>query len=82
MQFTGSLFTSSVSGILFFNDKNRIVTVSHDATAKVYNIKTKQQLRRVADMGDMAISSCILLQPKPSENWIVGSSWDNKVFTY
>jgi len=77
------LHRDRVASAIISRDKTRIYTSSDDSTCKIYSVESKRQLRRIADMGDMALSSCAVIDDTSSEqNIMVVGSWDNKIYVY
>lgn len=76
-----------MSSIVLSKDHSRIFSVSHDACGKIYNLVHKQQVRRIADFGEMSLSSCVVvcqdsMASDSSNTLMIVGSWDNKIYTY
>jgi factor associated with neutral sphingomyelinase activation len=79
------LHQETIGSAIIIPSDNRVYTASHDACVKIYSLESKRQLRRIADMGDMALSSCVILPASltTSESKVlIVSSWDNKIYAY
>ncbi|EFC42183.1 BEACH domain-containing protein [Naegleria gruberi] len=83
ISFKVDLHRDRITSAIISKDKSRIYTSSDDSTCKVYSIESKRQLRRIADMGDMALSSCAVIEdPNSEQKVLIAGSWDNRVYVY
>nr|CAG4710885.1 unnamed protein product [Naegleria fowleri] len=76
------LHRDRITSAIISKDKSRVYTSSDDSTCKIYSLESKRQLRRIADMGDMALSSCAILDETSEQKILVAGSWDNRIYVY
>lgn len=81
---TAKLHRETIGGIVISPIDNRVYTASHDASVKIYSTDSQRQLRRIADMGDMALSSLVSMPSNLTgeSRVLIVSSWDNNVYAY
>eukprot|EP01125_Pyxidicula_operculata_P009488 TRINITY_DN3125_c0_g1_i2.p1 TRINITY_DN3125_c0_g1~~TRINITY_DN3125_c0_g1_i2.p1 ORF type:complete len:796 (-),score=134.84 TRINITY_DN3125_c0_g1_i2:68-2455(-) len=75
---TLKLHRGKVSGVHLSQDSNKIFSVSHDLTLKVYDVKNQKQLRSIK-ISNLTLSSIGL--SKDEKNVFIGS-WDNNIYVY
>ncbi|KAL9648972.1 hypothetical protein ABK040_008352 [Willaertia magna] len=77
------LHRDRIGSAIISKDKTKVYTSSDDSTCKIYSLESKRQLRRIADMGDMSLSSCLVIDdPVTDQKILIVGSWDNKVYIY
>eukprot|EP00818_Percolomonas_sp_WS_P008731 CAMPEP_0117448702 /NCGR_PEP_ID=MMETSP0759-20121206/7545_1 /TAXON_ID=63605 /ORGANISM="Percolomonas cosmopolitus, Strain WS" /LENGTH=1131 /DNA_ID=CAMNT_0005241113 /DNA_START=176 /DNA_END=3571 /DNA_ORIENTATION=+ len=79
--FRNALHRDSITSCFLNEECTKIYTASHDATAKVFSVKHQRQTRRLTGMGDMALSSCFLLN-NVKEETVALSSYNNNIYVY
>lgn len=75
------LHRDTISSIVFSAD-DEICTTSHDATAKIFSLSSERQVRRISDLGDTVVSSCVLLNAQIDSKTLALSSWNNNIYLY
>lgn len=76
-----SIHRDSINSCITNQDGTILYTASHDASAKLFSLLSKRQMRRLTGMGDMAISSCLLLENSKEDSLIL-SSFNNNIYVY
>lgn len=76
-----SLHRDMIASIAF-SAYDEICTASHDATAKIFSLSTERQLRRISDLGDTVLSSCVCLGEEHDSKILAVSSWNNRIYLY